>query len=548
MTDNDLSREQAKGRDGQFRHQPEETAEDKRPDAVSAGASPAGDEDAGSDTGLSEGGMATVKAECCRRLDRSINREFPAATERIAVNVLATPGVREHIAQRLAEDMDTGPQVPQQHLCLRRWMKSAPRWLKPAVAATAVLVLGGLALAGVALRDKYVRDLQEITRLRQEATKSQAQYDQAWSALRFEELVKPVVRVLPAESGGQPDRIRLELSPRVEEGLIREVSVSWGDAGDVWDLVYDALGAAKGFQVVHQYTLPPAGQTRQWTLRVLYTVPDAVASARRLGPDQLTSICRVEATVDGIRLLAETGLKGPAPELGAPGDHQVAWLSPLSGSEVGWKVKVTLLSPAATELVTLLVRPVSGNTFYVQPGARRLPAGTPESFDIQLGSGSESAIGADFDILAVCGGNFAPDRWVLDLSQVPHSAVISRVTLRKAAGTIHRVQGKVTAPTDIGIDGEIWTTHGGALLMKEGDQYRVLKTFSPAADGNRFAESTLLLRGDHQAVYLLVYRDGEPVLQAGQTVSSLPTESWLYGCSNTQDEVQRKPLEQGAEK
>ncbi len=422
---------------------------------------------------------------------------------------------------------------------------AAPRWRKPALAAAAVLVFGGLAWAGTELHGRYVRDLQEIARLRQEATKSQAQHDQAWSALQFEEIVKPVIRVLPAESGGKPNRVRVELSPRIEEGLVRDVSISWGDAGAVWKPLYEAQGTAKGFQAVHEYPLPPAGQTRQWTLRVLYAVPDAVASARRLTPDLLTSTCRIEATADGIRLLAGAGIKGTAPELAAPGNHELTWLSPLSGSEVGWKIKVTLQSPSETEFVTLLVRPVSGNTFYVQSGARRLPAGTPESFDVQLGDGPESAVGADFDILAVCGNSFVPDRWSLDLSQVPHSAVISHITVRKAAGAIRLVQRTTSSPNGIGVEGEIGTSRGGALLMKEEGQYIVLKIFPASREGNRFAESLALKESDRQALYLLVHREGESAPQTSQIFSALPAESWLYRCGNTPDDVQRKPLEQG---
>jgi len=449
-------------------------------------------------------------------------------------------------ARRLAE-MDRVPGQPGQRLSLWTQVKrfagatsmvlASPRWRKPTLAAAAVLIFCGLVWAGTEIYGEYAQRLQEIANLRRE-------YDRAWSALRFEEVIQPVVRVLPAASGGKPDRIRVELSPRIEGGLVRDVSISWGDAGDVWETVYEAQGTAKGFQAVHKYALPPAGQTRQWTLRILYAVPDVVASARRLSPDQLTSVCGVEATADGVRLLAETDIKGPAPELATSGDHKVVWLSPLSGSEAGWKVKVTLQSPTATELVTLLVRPASGNTYYVQGGARRLPGGTLESFEVQLGE-PDSAIGTDFDVLAVCSNAFVPDRWSLDLSQVPHSAVVGPITLRKVAGTIHLVQGKETARDFIGVEGEIWTSHGGALLMKEGDRDRVLKAFPASNGGTRFAESLTLNQANCRAIRLLVYQEGESALQIGQSLSSLPTESWLYRCSNTADDVQRKPLEQG---
>lgn len=423
----------------------------------------------------------------------------------------------------------------------------AARWSRWALAACLVLACG-LVWAGNEIHSRYVqnlRDLQEITRLRQEAAKSQAQYDQAWSALRFEDVVKPVIRILPAESGGKPNRVRVELSPRIEEGLVRDVSVGWGDAEAAWEPIYEAHGTARGFQAVHEYQLPPAGQTRQWTLRVLYAVPDAVAAARRLTPDQLTSACQVEATADGLRLLVGTDVKGPAPELAAPGGFKVAWLTPTSGAEVGWKVRVTVQSPSATELLTLLVRPVSGNTFYVQSGARRLPAGTPESFDVQLGGGPESAIGADFDIVAVCDSSFLPSRWSLDVSQVPHSAIAARITVRKTAGTIRVAEAEKKSPDAVDVEGAIWTTHGGALLTKEDGHYRVLKAFPPAIDGNRFSESLPVKEAGLRDVYLLVHREGDPALEVGQTLADLPPESRLYKCGIRSNDAQTKPLEEG---
>ena len=130
-------------------------------------------------------------------------------------------------------------------------------------AAASLVLASGLAWAGIEAHSRYIqnlRDLQEIARLRQEAVKSQEQYDQAWSALRFEEIVKPVVRVLPAEPGGKPNRVRVELSPRIEEGLVRDVSVCWGDPDDAWEPVYEAEGTLRQFQTVHEYPLPPAGR------------------------------------------------------------------------------------------------------------------------------------------------------------------------------------------------------------------------------------------------------------------------------------------------
>lgn len=449
---------------------------------------------------------------------------------------ISSAALSEETAQRADEDpgrLDRRPdrQVRENQTIPFPTARTA-KWRTRAAVAAAILLSCGL-LGAAELGRRHVQTLEALVRSRQETARIQAQTDELWSTFHFDEIVKPVVRVLPTESGGKPNRVRVELSPRIEEGLVRDVSISWGDSEDAWEPVYEALGTAKGFQAVHEYPLPPAGQTHQWTLRVLYAASDAAASARRLTPDQLTSACRIEATADGISLLAGPINKWAAPELAAPGNHELTWRSPLSGSEVGWKVKVTLQSPTATELVTLLIRPVSGNTFYVQPGARRLLAGTPEIFEVQLGSGPESAIGADFDILAVCGNGFAPDRWSLDLNQVPHSAVIGHITVRKAAGTIHLARSTATSPNGIGVEGEIWTSHGGALLMKEEGHYKVLKTLAASNDGNRFTEFLALKEADRQALYLLVHREGELAPQTGQTLPTLPAESWLYGCSNT---------------
>ena len=110
------------------------------------------------------------------------------------------------------------------------------------------------------------------------------------------------------------------------------------------------------------------------------------------------------------------------------------------------------------------------------------------------------------------------------------------------------VQAEKSSRDAIGVEGAIWTSHGGALLAREQGRYRVLKTFPPSIDGNRFSESLPLAGGDHPAVCLLVHGEDESRPQPGQTLHALPTESRLYECSNASHDMQQKPLKQGDER
>ena len=217
----------------------------------------------------------------------------------------------------------------------------------------------------------------------------------------------------------------------------------------------------------------------------------------------------------------------------------VAWLGPAPGSDAGWKTTVSLRSDAATENVTLLVRPRLGTTFYVQPGARPLPAGVSESFEVQLGGERRTAIGTEFDIIAVCSNGFGPSKWSLSMSEVPYSAVIGRATVRKVAGTIYLVgeglQGQMR------VHGEIATPDGGALLARDGRGFAVLRAFEPSPAGNQFDET--LPADDGNAIYLAVCKKRAPVPAVGQALQDIPAERyWLYGPAK---EESQRPLEQG---
>jgi hypothetical protein len=355
-------------------------------------------------------------------------------------------------------------------------------------------------------------------------------YEAAWANLRFEKVVKPTLRVLMSESGGRLNFVRVELSPRVEEGLVRDVSVCWGDAGNKWEPIYEAEGNVKNFQAIHKYTLPPAGQINEWFLQVLYTVTDAVAAARRLTPDQLTSTCKVEATSDGISLLPEIETKGLTPQVAAGAQPEITWLEPASGTQVSWKTTVMLSSTSATERVTILVRPHPGSTFYVQSGGHPLSANIIEPFDVQLGANRQQGIGRDFDILAVCSNNFKPVLPMLDMSDVPHSLVVARITVTKVAGSISIVADDTLEQGQVRIKGWIWTPNGGALLLRKDRDFEVLETLPSSSVGSRFKNVLSVKDTGRDVIYLLVYQEDSPPLQVGQKISRTVTDSyWLYG-------------------
>lgn len=395
--------------------------------------------------------------------------------------------------------------------------------------AAIVLLVTCTGAGAVGTRLWLSEKLEQLARYRQQVAKLQEEYDSVWEDFRFEEVVQPTFRHLSAARGGSA-RVRVELSPRVAEGLVRDVSVCWGDAGDFWQPIYEAEGTTKGFEAIHDYAIPAPEETRSWTLKVAFSVPDAVARARRLTPDQLISACVVQATTEGIRLLPPSdSAKGP-PRLLTDAHPNITWLTPVSGSNVGWKTTVELLAHTTAERVTLLVRPVTGSTFYVQAGARSLSAGLPASIPVQLGGGPGLQVGEDFDILVICSDSFRPSQWSLDASEVPHSCAIGRITVRKAAGTVHLAQKEEPPHGLARIQGQIWTVDGGSLLVLEEGGYRVVKTIPPSPVGGRFdveLDPGTAASGD---VYLMVRQYGSPQPHVGEVFSQIPADLyWLYG-------------------
>jgi hypothetical protein len=362
--------------------------------------------------------------------------------------------------------------------------------------------------------------------------------------LRLEEIITPTVRVLPARPGGRPNLARVELSSRIEHGLVCEINVCWGDNGSRLEPIYQAAGYIRDSEAVHEYSLPPVGRTSSWTLVVSTVVPEAWVRNQLLSAEQLTSSYRVEATAEGIRVASlKDDTVGPKPPQGPTTAPRTEWVRPASGAEVGWLTEVVLTSQMDTERVTLLVRPHSGTSFYVQGGARPLSAGKEESFEVQLGGRRTDEIGRKFDVLAVCSDAFMPTQWSLDMSNLPVSRVIHCITVQKAAGAMRL---EADGQEDEGLPhvrGEIWTPDGGALLLRRGGNFTVLKTLEPSPVGSKCDEKLRISASDSDAVYLLVYKEtGRPRLCVGEMIpETLAATHWLYGPAKAANEARADP-------
>ncbi len=122
---------------------------------------------------------------------------------------LKTPTLPLQVAAASARMPVEEPARPRQRIRRQWWPANweRPRFLAVA-ASLLVVVVGGGAAGGKYLHDK----LAEIARLGQ-------QYDQAWAELHFEETVTPIIQVLPAAAPVKTNKVRVELSPRVDEGF-----------------------------------------------------------------------------------------------------------------------------------------------------------------------------------------------------------------------------------------------------------------------------------------------------------------------------------------
>jgi len=154
------------------------------------------------------------------------------------------------------------------------------------------------------------------------------------------------------------------------------------------------------------------------------------------------------------------------------------------------------------------------------------------------------AIGVAFDLVAVCADSFMPNVWSLEMSDIPHSSVVSRITVRKAAGAIRLETDGDTGKEFVRVRGEVWTPDGGALSVKHGQTFRVIKTFPPSPVGSRFDEKLAMPAADAEAVYLLARKEGASALRVGQTVPETSLGSyWLCGPARKSSEVLPDPLE-----
>jgi len=417
----------------------------------------------------------------------------------------------------------------------RQIIEDSVRFLREHARIVAVIALMA-AVSGAGFCEVLVSErLHRATEQRRRAEQAQQAYEAAWGELRFDEVVRPVIRVLSADPGAPPNRVRVELSPRTAEGLVRSVDIRWGDTGDHSERVYEATGPIQRFEAVHDYVLPQDDQTLSWTLLVLYTVPDAVEKARRLVPEQLTSTCLVTATADGLRLEPVKDQLAPTPQLAASEHPEIAWVSPRPEQEVGWKTTVEILSRTPTERVTLLVRHKPGTTFYVQAGARPLSPAVSEPFDVWVGTGASREVGEDFDILAVCSDGFRPKDFSLEIQEVPLSSVVSRITVRKVSGQVYLDDPAGGTGCRVRAKGVVYTGDGGALLLERDDgSYRVLELIPPQPAGGPFDVELALESGRHRSIRLLVCRESAPKLKVDQVLSSIGGDAgWLY--ETTQD-------------
>jgi hypothetical protein len=346
---------------------------------------------------------------------------------------------------------------------------------------------------------------------------------------QLDQVIKPTFRILPSGGGRKEQLLRVELSPLIAEGLVQEVSVSWGDEGDAREVVYSAEGDEKNFQAIHAYQLPPSGRTLSSTAQLFFVLPEDMMGIL-LSEDDLSPKVQIEATSEGIYLRRTNGM--PPSPMPPP---EISWLSPQGGSETGWKPEVVLKSQTATERVTLLVRPHTGSTFYVQPEARPLLPGEQASFQVQLAGGRSGQIGTEFDVYAICSDSFAPSQWSIEMQEVPYLAIAGHITVRKAAGVL-RLEDNSGGAETVRAWGEIWTPDGGALAVGDGVKLTIVQTLAPSPVGSEFELSiprSEMARGD---LFLVVWKHEAPQRRAGERIS--PTtdgDCWLYAPSRTEE-------------
>jgi hypothetical protein len=378
----------------------------------------------------------------------------------------------------------------------------------------------------------------------------------------FHELIRPPIHVVSSPPSGKLSRVRIELPTKVSSKWVRGISVCWGDKGNEWIPV--DTSTLSGNPITHEYRLSEKPVEYRLSLACYFSGPWVVDCAN---PDCVISTCVVKASAEGVYLTTMPTDATPLP--GALQPHQRALVQeqasssalvreqasgsalvqeqasgsalvlvgPSTRAQVGWKQNVEVQVLRDTERVTLIVRPHSWPLLYVQGSGRQLRRGVTESFQVTFGDTREQAVGEDFDVMAVIGDSFAPptdpDGWVLESTEVPFQQAVTLATYSKAAGNLSSVMGNdgTTSPR---LKGAIWTTAGGAILMKEGMQYKVLKAFAPSPVGTVFDEPALLMPGDSRSIFLAVCKRDMPLLQKGQIMYWTPTDDryWVYGCAD----------------
>jgi hypothetical protein len=111
--------------------------------------------------------------------------------------------------------------------------------------------------------------------------------------------------------------------------------------------------------------------------------------------------------------------------------------------------------------------------------------------------------------------------------------VVDRIKVSKVAGTFRLGLSKILDEGLVRIEGEIYTSNGGALLLREGQDFKVLETLESSPVGSQFEKVLAVSPARHDDIYLLVDKAADPILEVGQMISKIQADSYLlYGPAN----------------
>jgi hypothetical protein len=430
---------------------------------------------------------------------------------------------------------------PQMHIRLGNYVQRIPRPLAAAACVALVLVLGAtVAYAGYrAGRSAYEAVLARMSELKRD-------YEGLAQKVPIEQAITPTVEAFASEPGGLKNQVRVTLSPRIEEGLVRAVHVDWGDGAS--ETLYDSQGVAQRFQAVRGYPLPVSDDANEWRLKVVYEIPDSVAAAMRPVLPELTKGVQVYATRLGLQVTAvgSTAISPPVSLQAESVQDYLTFVSPKQGQEAGWKVMVSVRSSQHTPLLTLLVHPEASDAWYVQPGARRLAAGASAEFTIQLGGSRSSDVGKRFDIMLIANDQFQPTKGSLMLSDVPTSSEAARMSVTKVAGLLADLPQIISPGDPLPVSGTVFTQDGAVLLVKDPDgRCRVVSLLENLRPDEPFAQPIELQTPGQYEIALAVRQLGADPLQLGQNVDVMPQGYRICGPRHVRVESKKGVPESG---